>query len=84
MVFGIWMNSREEIESELCNHLKGIMTSVGRKGQGLVNNPICPVISLDQNIKLVAIPLDKEIKDVVFNLGSLKSPSPNGYPAKFY
>lgn len=56
------------------------MTSVGPKDLGLVKNLICPTISLDENIKLVAIPSDKEIKDAVFNLVSLRSPGPDGYP----
>lgn len=60
------------------------MTSVGPRDLALVKNLICPVISLDENIKLVAIPSDKEIKDAFFNLGSLKSPGPDGDPARFY
>ena len=60
------------------------MTYAGPRDLDLVKELISPIISHDENTKLVEIPYEKEVKDVVFNLGSLKSTGPDGYPAKFY
>lgn len=50
---GVWLNSREEIVSEFCNHLKCKMTFVGPRDLGLVKNLISPAISQYENTKLV-------------------------------
>lgn len=39
---------------------------------------------MEENENLIAISNSNEIKEAVFQLGSLKSPGLDGYPTKFY
>lgn len=42
------------------------------------------LVSLEENDKLCAIPIKKEIRDVIWYMSHLKSPDLEGMPAKFY
>jgi hypothetical protein len=43
-----------------------------------------PVVSEEDNIKLCAPFGDKEISDALFQIGTLKAPGPDGFPARFF
>lgn len=60
------------------------MTSIRPIDLDLIKHLISPVISNEKNTMIIAILTEKEIKDVAFSLDPLKSPGPNGYPAKFH
>ena len=59
------------------------MSSRGWRDLHVVKEVIKPSISMEENEGLIGIPSESEIKDV-FQLGPLKSPGPDGQPAKFY
>ena len=49
-----------------------------------VVNLVAPVISEEDNIKLYAPFSEKEISYALFQIGPLKSPGPDGFPAQFF
>jgi hypothetical protein len=50
----------------------------------LVLNFIEPRVTLDMNEHLCKAFTEQEISDVMFQMGPLKAPGPNGFPAMFY
>lgn len=50
----------------------------------MLKDLIQPVISQEDNDALCAIPDKEEIKGAVFQLGALKEPGPDGFPAIFF
>ena len=45
---------------------------------------INPVVTEEDNTKLCAPFTDKEISDALFQIGPLKAPGPDGFPARFF
>lgn len=43
-----------------------------------------PIISMDENELICMVPNDLKINEALFCMGSLKSPSPDGFPPLFY
>lgn len=81
---GIWPSKREEIGNELCNHLSKLMSTSGNKDFSTIQEVIKPVLDAEVNEKLISIPSYDEVRDATFQIGALKAPSCNGYPAIFY
>lgn len=81
---GKWLKIGEDIGTEFCKYFKNVMSSRGSRELHVVKEVIKPSISMEENEGLIAIPSESEIKDVVFQLGPLISPGPDGHPAKFY
>lgn len=42
------------------------------------------LVTEDDNVKLCAPFTDKEISDALFQIGPLKAPGPDGFPARFF
>lgn len=49
-----------------------------------VLNLFNPVISAENNAKLCSDFSDQEISDALFQIGPLKAPGPDGFPARFF
>lgn len=65
-------------------HLKKITETSGPRNFKDIQNLITPTITSEENNELIAILDSTEIIEATIQLGSLKSPSPDGYPAIFY
>ena len=77
-------NNKEEISTELSNHLRNILTSSGPREMSKIREVISPIISREENLSLINPPSENKIKKATFQLGFLKSLGPDGLPAKFY
>lgn len=79
-----WLSSRREIGQEFESYFRQLFTSVKPcfpiRLQGLLK----PCISASMNQNLVAVPTQLEILHVLQQMGSLKSPGPNGFNVLFY
>ena len=68
----------------LSNFFKNLFTSSDPQFPDDFDNLISPVILDKDNMLLCVIPNVDEIKQTLFNLGSDKSPGPDGMSALFY
>ena len=78
------LESRGEIRDMFRDNLRLIMTSCGPTNLNEFKNIVSHMISPKENMELIATPLEEDIKKVVFQIGSLKSPGSDGYPARFF
>lgn len=69
---------------KLCYHIKSILSTKGPRELSLLKEVINPIVSGEYNQVLLVTTSESEIKEVVFQLGTLKSPGPEGILAKFY
>lgn len=72
------------ITSTITKFYKDIFTSQSRDGLEVVREVIQPLVSLEMNAALTAIPNHQEIKEVVFSVNTDKAPGPDGFSAGFY
>ncbi|XP_030510070.2 uncharacterized protein LOC115724847 [Cannabis sativa] len=61
-----------------------LFTSTNLHFNSELENLLEPCITEDENILLSQPPTSEEIKKVVWNMPSLKSPGPDGFPTKFF
>lgn len=78
------LESRGEIGDMFRDNLRLIMTSCGPRNLNEFKNIVSHMISPKENMELIATPSEEDIKKVVFQIGSLKSPGSDGYPARFF
>lgn len=72
------------MESEFCYHIKSILSTKGRRELSLLKEVISPIVLGEENQVILVTTSESEIKDVVLQLGSLKSLGPDGILAKSY
>lgn len=60
---------REAIGDELCKNFSKILTSEANKDFSSTKELINPTLSPKDNLQLIAITSDEEIKNVVFQIG---------------
>jgi hypothetical protein len=73
-----------EIRDFVVGNFKHLFTEEATACPVDLENLIQPCISKSENAQLCLIPSPSEIKEVVFNMQSLKSPGPDGLPPLFY
>jgi len=81
---GIWVLGREEIGKCFEEFFTNLFTSSNPSIPSNLENLITPSLS-DEDIEMLSkIPLPKEIKEVVFSIGSNKALEPDGMSAHFF
>lgn len=78
------LSSSETIENELYGNLNNIWTFDIKNNLNCIKELIKPSISPEDNSKLIDISSSEAIKNAIFQVGTLKSPGPDGYLAKCY
>ena len=79
-----WLSNRNDIGSSFVQFYKNLFSSSNPQFPIALDNLILPVISDEDNVLLCAIPTAAKIKQTLFNIGSDKSPGPDGMSALFY
>ena len=76
-----------EIGQVIVKYFGTLFTSLTRERseiEAIVNKALSPVISANENEKLILIPSPTEIRDAVFSLHADKAPGPDGFSAGFF
>ncbi|XP_010674016.1 uncharacterized protein LOC104890294 [Beta vulgaris subsp. vulgaris] len=85
---GNWVSNKDDIHQEILNPFFRIYQGAHHDDNyweelGSIQNLI-PQITLEQQLNLVKPITLEEVKQVIFQMGSLKAPGPDGIPAMFY
>lgn len=82
------VTSREDIKQELVRHFTDIYSGnhheIDYWEELSTIQSLVPQITPEQRLELVKQVSKDEVKNVVFQMGSLKAPGPDGIPASFY
>ena len=81
---GTWVQGNENIGNFFVSFFSNLFKSSNPPFHDAVGDLFDPVISLEENEQICMIPTDLEIKEVLFSMGSLKSPGPDGFPPLFF
>lgn len=87
MVDGALSLDLHVIQDHVVNYFSNIFNSVEGDAcvdESLISKVIFTLVSHQDNDFLVVLPLDKEVKDVVFDLEANSAPSPDGFIGTFY
>ena len=82
--FGDWIIEKKDIYSHIEDKFKSLFTEEEISCPPDLGNLMLPVISPEDNAELCKILSAEEIKNVIFNMQSLKAPGPDGLPPLFY
>jgi hypothetical protein len=81
---GIWQENSKVMGQMAINYFKDLFVVE----ENLVTDPVLELfeekITHDMNDQLCMDFLDKEISDALFQIGPLKAPRPDGFPARFF
>ncbi len=81
---GSWVQGNEAIGTSFSSFFLELFKSSNPSIPMEVENLFSNVISFEENEEICNIPTEVEIKNVVFSMGSLKAPGPDGLPPLFY
>ncbi|XP_026377942.1 uncharacterized protein LOC113272303 [Papaver somniferum] len=81
---GEWISDNEQIKNHLLTHFQNVFTKDSNVSPNLFSFENSNMLSEEDCRSLSTIPNAEEIFNVVKNMGSLKFPGPDGYPAVFY
>uniref|UniRef100_A0A2N9G9R7 Reverse transcriptase domain-containing protein n=1 Tax=Fagus sylvatica TaxID=28930 RepID=A0A2N9G9R7_FAGSY len=81
---GSWVQGNEAIGTSFSSFFSELFKSSNPSIPMEVKNLFSNVISFEENEEICNIPTEVEIKNVVFSMGSLKAPGPDGLPPLFY
>ena len=81
---GEWIDDQNDISSCFAAFYENLFAGSGPRNFDSVLSYVKPVVSEDDNVCLMAPVKEEEIKEVAFELGSLKAPGPDGFPGIFY
>lgn len=81
---GVWLDSDEQINIHLYDHFTNLFSSTANHDMEEAWSVVDHVITTEMNLQLTKAVTDDDIKSVVFQLGSVKAPGPDGYPGFFY
>ncbi|KAK9287687.1 hypothetical protein L1049_016125 [Liquidambar formosana] len=81
---GQWISNREAIGNCFNSHFQCLFSSTNQPVPNGLEGLILPCISLDDNAGLCSIPDESKIREVLFRMGSLKAPGPDGMSVLFY
>lgn len=66
------------------NHFQGLISIGGQCDWGYILDCESSIVTLEMNEILTRNIEESEIKDAVFQMGSLKAPGPDGFQGVFY
>ncbi|KAF7115523.1 hypothetical protein RHSIM_RhsimUnG0053200 [Rhododendron simsii] len=81
---GHWFTEEADINGQLKVFFSTLFKSTGPRDFNDVLSNVKRCITLDMNCRLTRNVTNEEIKEAVFQLGSLKSLGPDGFPGVFY
>ncbi|XP_008245663.1 PREDICTED: uncharacterized protein LOC103343804 [Prunus mume] len=81
---GEWLSREKRVHEEFYNYFTNLFSSDGPRDWGNILDAIPQLVSPEINRNLVAPFLEMEIQEAVDQLGALKAPGPDGFPALFY
>ena len=77
------VEGEKELGLYISNHYKSLFTSsVGTINDELLQH-VPKSVTDDMNVNLCAPFSEKEVSDALFQIGPLKAPGPDGFPARF-
>lgn len=82
--YGDWISDEEGINDLINEYFTGLFSRSRNRDFSEVLNFVDQCISNEMNASLTRVVSDEEIKIATFQLGSLKSPGPDGYPGFFF
>lgn len=81
---GEWISDEDGINEHIHGFFSNLFSYSGERDFAEILSVVDHCITDDMNTSLVKEVVDEEIKEAVFQLGSLKAPGPDGYPGFFY
>jgi hypothetical protein len=80
---GSWTMDAHEMEELTLDYFKKLYTSEDDIDPRIITDLMQPCVDADANERLCAPFTEKEISDALFQIGPLKAPGPDGFPAHF-
>lgn len=81
---GDWLSDRTSIRDNFVNHFSSIFATSLPPIDGDLLSLFNPVILAEDNVFLCAMPLEEEVVQALFSIGSTKAPGPDGFTAFFF
>ncbi|XP_060210413.1 uncharacterized protein LOC132637320 [Lycium barbarum] len=81
---GKWLHSDEKISNSAIRHFKRIFNLPEPAVDDNIFSCIPKIITDGDNVMLSKIPIEKEIKDAIFDMSSTSSAGPDGFNGTFY
>lgn len=81
---GSWCNTPSDTERMASSYFKEVYTKDPTLAPGEVLECITPKVTMEMNESLCQPYSEKEISDALFQIGPLKAPGCDGFPARFY
>ncbi|VVA24941.1 PREDICTED: reverse mRNAase [Prunus dulcis] len=81
---GVWIAGDKMIQNEFQNYFVNLFKSSGPRNWNGIMDHIPQLVNNDMNGELMRPFSLEEVKDAIFQIGSLKAPGPDGFPAMFY
>lgn len=80
---GDWIEDEDGINEHIGDFFSGLFSCSGNRDFSEAFSVIKECITDEMNTMLIRAVSDEEIRTAAFQLGSLKSPGPDGYPGLF-
>ncbi|KAL4307123.1 uncharacterized protein LOC107605009 [Arachis ipaensis] len=81
---GDWIEKDEDLKRHAIDFFKCLYEEENETGGGLVTQSQYPPLEPSIKEQIYKKPEKNEVKYAIFNIGSLKAPGPDGYPALFF
>lgn len=81
---GEWIHDRQDIGHAFTNYFFCLFTSTNPNFLDELQSLFCSSVSSSENDRIMAIPEIKEICSTLFNMGTHKSPGPDGFNPLFF
>lgn len=81
---GIWLEDEDQIGSSFAQFYSDLFTSLSDRNFADVLECVEPLITQQDNSRLMQDITSAEVKTAVFDLGSNKAPGPDGFTGAFY
>jgi hypothetical protein len=81
---GSFVSNRVDIGSHICDYFSSLFSSTNPIFDDELVSLLPPVITPEENLSLCAIPDEREIFQVISQLGLCKAPGPDGFTGLFY
>ncbi|KAL4351327.1 hypothetical protein GQ457_06G004380 [Hibiscus cannabinus] len=81
---GEWLEDDKDIAQLFQEHFKGVYTKALSIDFDSISDIIPRVVTEEMNRELCRRVTREEVKEAIFNMGSLKAPGPDGFPGVFY
>lgn len=78
---GSWCSAPSDMERMASSYFKEVYTKDPTLQPEAVLDCIVPKVTMEMNIKLGAPFTEKEVSDALFQIGPVKAPGPDGFPA---